>query len=50
VPLQGMVLPLAARVTGGTQARFSSLALVFGALRAVPFGSQAINGAVRVRE
>jgi hypothetical protein len=47
---QGQQSPLTVCVTGGTQARFSNITLVFGLPASGHFGSQAINGAVRVRE
>jgi hypothetical protein len=47
---QGQLSPLTVCITGGTQARFSNITLVFGTPASGHFGSQAINGAVRVRE
>jgi hypothetical protein len=47
---QGQLSPLTVCVTGGTQARFSNITLVFGTPASGHFGSQPINGAVRVRE
>ena len=47
---QGQLSPLTVCVTGGTQARFSNITLVFGTPASTHFGSQPINGAVRVRE
>jgi hypothetical protein len=47
---QGLLSPLTVCVTGGTQARFSNVTLVFGAPASSHLGSQAIKGAVRVRE
>ncbi len=47
---QGQLSPLTVCVTGGTQARFSNVTLVFGAPASTHFGSQAINGVIRVRE
>jgi hypothetical protein len=46
----GQLSPLTVCVTGGTLARFSNVTLVFGKPASGHFGSQAINGAVRVRE
>jgi hypothetical protein len=46
----GRPSPLTVCVTGGTQARFSNVTLVFGKPASGHFGSQAINGAVRVGE
>jgi hypothetical protein len=45
---QGQLSPLTVCVTGETQARFSNVTLVFGTPASGHFGSQAINGAVRV--
>jgi hypothetical protein len=47
---EGQLSPLTVCVTGGTQARFSNITLIFGAPASGHFGSQAINGAVRFRE
>ena len=47
---QGQTSPLTVCVTGGTQVGFSNITLVFGTPASGHFGSQAINGAVRVRE
>ncbi len=47
---EGQLSPLTVCVTGGTQARFSNITLVFGAPASSHFGSQAINGAVRFGE
>jgi len=47
---QGQLSPLTVCVTGGTQVGFSNITLVFGAPASGHFGSQAINGVVRVPE
>ncbi|MGA7293804.1 MAG: hypothetical protein WBW53_09570 [Terriglobales bacterium] len=47
---QGQQSPLTVCVTGGTQARFSNITLAFGLPASGHFGTQAINGAVRVGE
>jgi hypothetical protein len=47
---EGQLSPLTVCVTGGTQAQFSNVTLMFGAPASGHFGTQAINGAVRVHE
>lgn len=47
---EGQLSPLTVCVTGGTQVESSNITLVFGAPASGHFGSQAINGAVRVRK
>jgi hypothetical protein len=47
---EGQLSPLTVCVTGGTQVEYSNITLVFGAPASGHFGSQPINGAVRVRK
>lgn len=47
---EGQLSPLTVCVTGGTQVESSNITLVFGAPASGHFGSQPINGAVRVRK
>jgi hypothetical protein len=47
---QGQLSPLTVCVTGGTQVGTSNITLVFGTPASGHFGTQPINGAVRVRE
>ena len=47
---QGQLSPLQVCITGGTLVEFSNITLVFGAPASEHFGSQPINGAVRVRK
>lgn len=47
---QGQTSLLTVCVTGGTQVGFSNITLVFGTPASGHFGSQAINGAVRVQK
>jgi len=47
---EGQLSPLTVCVTGGTQVEYSNITLVFSAPASGHFGSQPINGAVRVRK